>query len=359
MQYRWPKKATREDSLATRAGIETLIQEEVRRLGRLSAGFDAALKWGFGPLRPSLPEPQIAELTRRAFRRLSCGRLAEAAEALMEAKGVGISAASKILALMNPVDLGIYDSRAAHGLSDLKVNGRRCIPIPPRRGGGGDNLGTTSWSTAFHRYIQLLQTLRSLASEDPLARELFPRIADLEMAFFARSKYADDPLLEPLRGKKPRDRSPPSLPAGPGPSTPIEAVGNPRAQSHSTTARERALEAALFHLYRDVWPHLPLKPGEKPYYAERFRQQIVAGCKCYIGGVQAVKRAIRRETTGRERLKNHPEVTLEALVLSGEWDDLFDDDDRRIAAEKLGRRFASRLLEQPRKNPAVDGEADD
>ena len=29
----------------------------------------------------------------------------------MEAKGVGISAASKILALMNPVDLGIYDSR--------------------------------------------------------------------------------------------------------------------------------------------------------------------------------------------------------------------------------------------------------
>ena len=96
-------------------------------------------------------------------------------------------------------------------------------------------------------------------------------------------------------------------------------------------ARERALESALFLLY-EAWARLPITPEHpRPYYAERFRQTIVPGCKRYKGGVQAVKDILAKRSMGGGRLRSDPYLTVEYLVLSGEWDDLFNETDRNLA----------------------------
>jgi hypothetical protein len=94
-------------------------------------------------------------------------------------------------------------------------------------------------------------------------------------------------------------------------------------------SRERDLESALFSLYQTWWRELGWR-------AEKFRQMIVPGCKIYKGGVGTVRHLIyKRKTTGLDRLANRPELTIEHLVLSGQWDDLFDDKDRTAARMKL------------------------
>src|SRR3979490_3023344 len=100
-------------------------------------------------------------------------------------------------------------------------------------------------------------------------------------------------------------------------------------------ARERALESALLLLY-EAWARLPITPEHpRPYYAERFRQTIVPGCKRYKGGVQDVRDMLgKREIDGR-RLKSYPDLTVEHLVSSGRWDDLFNETDRKLARFSL------------------------
>lgn len=104
-------------------------------------------------------------------------------------------------------------------------------------------------------------------------------------------------------------------------------------------SRERALESALFALYEE-WAKLPIAPGyQRRYYATRFLQTIKPHYKRYKGGIDAVKDVLHKpETIGLDRLKNHPRLTVEALVLNGKWDDLFSDQDRRVAKQKLATR---------------------
>jgi hypothetical protein len=94
------------------------------------------------------------------------------------------------------------------------------------------------------------------------------------------------------------------------------------------TSRQRTLEDALFALYEHWWKELG-------YRAERFRQTIVPGCKRYKGGVNAVKDILLKRTGGFERLSAHPKLTVEHLVASGEWNDLFHESLRALAREKL------------------------
>ena len=96
-------------------------------------------------------------------------------------------------------------------------------------------------------------------------------------------------------------------------------------------ARERALDSALLLLY-EAWSRLPTTPEHpRPYYAERFRQTIVPGCKRYKGGVQAVRDILWKREVDARRLKCYPDLTIEYLVSSGEWDDLFNKTDRNLA----------------------------
>ncbi|HLM98875.1 MAG TPA: hypothetical protein VK335_06315 [Bryobacteraceae bacterium] len=103
-------------------------------------------------------------------------------------------------------------------------------------------------------------------------------------------------------------------------------------------SRERALEDALFGLYK-AWARLPIPPGyTRPYRAERFRQTIVPECKRYKGGVQAVKDVLLNlKATGFERLGPYPHLTVEHLVASGDWDDLFTEPFRKLARKKLSQ----------------------
>ena len=99
-------------------------------------------------------------------------------------------------------------------------------------------------------------------------------------------------------------------------------------------SRERALEAVL-RLYKE-WAKLPIAPGKKrPYYAERFRQAIVPGCIKYKGGVAAVEGVLSKRTAGFERLKPNPDLTVEYLVASGDWDDLIAERYRKEALLRL------------------------
>jgi hypothetical protein len=95
--------------------------------------------------------------------------------------------------------------------------------------------------------------------------------------------------------------------------------------------RERALESALLLLY-EAWADLPITAEHpRPYYAERFRQTIVPGCKRYKGGVQAVKDILAKREVDAMRLKCYPDLTVEYLVSSGKWNDLFNEADRTLA----------------------------
>jgi hypothetical protein len=110
----------------------------------------------------------------------------------------------------------------------------------------------------------------------------------------------------------------------------------------SSMARERALEDALFRLYKE-WARLPIRPGYKrPYYAERFRQMIVPDCRRYKGGIAAAREVIYGGTTGGFsflRDQGHLDLSVENLILQAEWADLFTDRDRLVACQKL-RRFS-------------------
>jgi hypothetical protein len=104
----------------------------------------------------------------------------------------------------------------------------------------------------------------------------------------------------------------------------------------ANTSRECALEGTLLRLY-ETWARLPISPGyHRHYYAEYFRQTIVPGCKRYKGGVQAVEdMLLKKKTSGLERLRPYPHLTVEHLVASGEWNDLFGERLQILAQNKL------------------------
>ena len=76
---------------------------------------------------------------------------------------------------------------------------------------------------------------------------------------------------------------------------------------------------------------------ELGYRAEGFRQTIVPGCKRYKGGVRTVEDVLTKSTSVFTRLRNHPNLTVEHLVLSGEWDDLIREEYRVLAGKRLAR----------------------
>ncbi len=177
-------------ALAWRNATEAAINSEVRTIGFLSKTlFDRVMVWGFGsPSR--LSGRDIADATSRAFRALATDDLLGAVVSLVRLDGIGISRASKVVALSNQTQYGIYDSRAAHGLSDLTIHGRRVVPIPPSRSNKfkydyGDNL---HFCEAFTTYTAVLRFLRDKARRNPELSSDFSRAADVEMALFARSR---------------------------------------------------------------------------------------------------------------------------------------------------------------------------
>jgi hypothetical protein len=98
------------------------------------------------------------------------------------------------------------------------------------------------------------------------------------------------------------------------------------------TSRESALEAALFRL-SERWR---FDIGRDCWTAKRFRQMIDSSSSNYRGGIWTVRHLLYTgSTSGFRQLRKHPELTVEAFVLNGEWNDLFDEYDRQTAKRKL------------------------
>jgi hypothetical protein len=204
-QYEWPRGVTGEAALEKRSELEHAIQKELAAQGFLSkATFDWVMRWGFGT-DSGCSEEEIYQATSLSFRHLKQDQIADAAHELIKLSKIGISRAAKVLALSDQNELGIYDSRSAHGLSDLvDFAGCRIIPIPPGRVVAGDNKSADEYCIAFENYVWVLRHFRRLLGgySDALRRG-FPRIADLEIAFFMRSKNGDIKLEN---RKNPGDR---------------------------------------------------------------------------------------------------------------------------------------------------------
>lgn len=184
-------RCTREKRIpAVELGPRQYRYEKDAKRGHLSKStFDAVMHWGFGQAS-KLEAASIERATGRAFDLPQVGKVVEAAQVLCSLKGVGISRATKVIALSDQTEYGIYDSRAAHGLSDLCCNQRRLIPVPPGRAMSvrcdhGDSL---RFCKAYPNYLEILRYFRDRAKEIPEYRRALSRAADIEMALFARSR---------------------------------------------------------------------------------------------------------------------------------------------------------------------------
>jgi hypothetical protein len=186
--YQWPQGIYLTEAIAQRDKLEAALQNDLAMKGFITKKvFDDVMQWGFG--RPSTnSDEEIQKATKKAFEYLKQEQIVNAALALNRLPGIGISRASKILALSDQSELAIYDSRAAHGMSDLVQNGQKLIPIPPGRIIRGDPLSKEDFCQAFEKYIWVLRFLRDCAQTNKKLCKHFKKVSDLEIAFFAKSR---------------------------------------------------------------------------------------------------------------------------------------------------------------------------
>jgi hypothetical protein len=297
--YQWPTGAPPEASLNTRTQLEQRIRADLHRQGSLTkAVFDAVIRWGFGS-DSGCSDQDVQQATRLAFRHLKANHLAEAARELIKLPRVGISRASKILALSDQGEFGIYDSRSGHGLSDLVDHaGRRLVAIPPGRVITGDPKTKDGYCRAFEEYTWVLRYFRTLALEDASLRPAFSRVADLEMAFFMRSRSGQIELTdrqqavpEHLRAIAERDEENVFWTLGPGSksqqfwaildSSTVTVLTGKKKTPKTLTARD--IDNCLEHFEREHFPlsntkttedRDPLGLGE--YFAQNFGSSVFA-----------------------------------------------------------------------------------
>lgn len=146
-------------------------------------------KWGgFEPQVERLnPEHYIIEVTRKSFDYLRKGMLREAAKCLIKEPklgGVGISRASKMLALSDLDLYGIYDSRAANQLRPITDSaGKPLIPVPSGRtirGTYGDK------ALGFENYTWVLRYMLILFGKQPECANW--KVSDVELGLYGWSK---------------------------------------------------------------------------------------------------------------------------------------------------------------------------
>lgn len=184
--YEW-KGAHLKEATRKRDSLEKSINNDLCEFDFITKEvFDKVMKWGFGKTS-KLSENEINEVTKETFRYFRYNNnISKAVKTLTKLNGIGISRASKILALSNQSKFGIYDSRAAHGLSDLLLNNRRLIPIPRGKVIEGDYISDIG--EAFEKYTYVLTFLCHCARKDDELSNYFRRVADIEIALFARSR---------------------------------------------------------------------------------------------------------------------------------------------------------------------------
>jgi len=98
-------------------------------------------------------------------------------------------------------------------------------------------------------------------------------------------------------------------------------------------SRERELETVLFGLYEQWWHEL-----EPDWRTDKFWQMIDPQCRNYKGGVWTIRHLLySNDADSFIKPQEQPNMTVESLVLSGDWDDIFDDYDKLAAKKKLSK----------------------
>lgn len=185
--YEWPEGTTTEESVRRRADVAEMVSAEVASEGHLTRPtLEAVFSWGFNndvSALDKLSDNEIASSTRDAIQLLEAERLVEAALAAMRPRGIGISRASKYLALVDESRFGIYDSRVGRALATIVVDGQLVIPIPPDRGGRGTTTDSGRLAQGFSDCTFVLREVADLAARDGVDDDL-GRPADVEMGLF-------------------------------------------------------------------------------------------------------------------------------------------------------------------------------
>ena len=255
------------------------------------------MQWGFGT-DSGCSDQEVQQATRHAFCHLKAAHVAEAARELVKLPRIGISRASKILALSDQREFGIYDSRSAHGLSDLVDRAaRRIIVIPPGRVITGDPRTKDGYCRAFEKYIWVLRYFRNLALQDSSLGPAFSRVADLEMAFFMRSRSGELDLAarnrtvpEHLRSMAEHNEEDAYWTLGPGMKSKqffaivdASAVTVFTGEKSALTLNAQDIKVCLSHFGLDPFPLSNSKTAEKrdprglgEYFARNFGSSVFA-----------------------------------------------------------------------------------
>jgi hypothetical protein len=177
----WSGGVARRDNVASSVRAERLAQGFLTK-----PTFDEVMRWGFK--RPSsLAQPEIETATRQAFSSLEQGDSASAVNALRGLTGIGVSRATKVLALSDQANLGIYDSHAAAALQSIRVGGKPLVPIPPGRWQTlthGSYVSQAELADHYPVYLDALRRLLLNAQQDPRYAREFKTVADVERALF-------------------------------------------------------------------------------------------------------------------------------------------------------------------------------
>jgi hypothetical protein len=110
---------------------------------------------------------------------------------LQELPGIGVSRATKILALTDQRNLGIYDSHAAASLRPITEGGKPLIRVPPgmsKKLQGTSPVSQKQLADDYPKYNAVLRRLLENAEQDSKYGKAFRRVADVERALFGASR---------------------------------------------------------------------------------------------------------------------------------------------------------------------------
>jgi hypothetical protein len=185
-----------------REALANVVEAERSRQGFLTKDtFDAVLTWGFGRAS-GLEDADIRTATRDAFTLLGSGDQEGAVQRLRQLRGVGVSRATKLLALSDQKNLGIYDSHAAAALSLIRDGDKPLVAVPPGKSPelrGGPSLSQERLAQEFPKYTAVLRRLLENAQHDEKYGRAFERVADVERSLFASHRGAE--AASPDRGQ--------------------------------------------------------------------------------------------------------------------------------------------------------------
>jgi hypothetical protein len=186
-QYRWPPRQHPETSIRERAALAERCTAQATATGTLSKELGAEiLAWGFNGATAAVDRIDAARFEatmREAYNLARRGDLAEAASVVVSLAGIGISTATKLLALPSGGALVIYDHRTARALRGLELNGRG-VHIPASRSTRGTTTSARALCQGYALYSEAVELILAAARRDRSASSVLRTRDDVETGLF-------------------------------------------------------------------------------------------------------------------------------------------------------------------------------